>query len=154
MAFEFLDPGILTDGDLRLELLKTLPGNESGTWAPAYRFDMRITGVEEPVGAIDLRVGNQPAIVLYGGHIGYGVEEAHRGHRYAARAVRLLFDLARRHDLQTLWITCDPENTASRRTCEIAGGTFVEIVDLPEDNIMYLEGERQKCRYRFDTTSD
>lgn len=38
----------------------------------------------------------------------------------------------------------------SRRTCEIAGGKLIEIVDLPKDNDQYLEGDRQKCRYRFD----
>ena len=27
---------------------------------------------------------------------------------------------------------------------------MTEIVDLPTDNDMYREGERQKCRYRFD----
>ena len=74
----------------------------------------------------------------------------HRGHRYAARSVRLLLPLARAHGFTTLWITCNPDNWPSRRTCELAGGTLVEIVDLPPDNDMYLEGERQKCRYRFD----
>jgi tagatose 1,6-diphosphate aldolase len=48
-----------------------------------------------------------------------------------------------------LWITCNPENIASRRTCEAAGADFVEIVDLPSDIDMYQEGERQKCRYRL-----
>jgi len=52
--------------------------------------------------------------------------------------------------LNPLWITCNPDNLASRKTCEIAGGVMMEIVDLPEHNIMYKQGERQKCRYRFD----
>ena len=43
----------------------------------------------------------------------------------------------------------NPENTASRRTCEFAGGVLEGIVELPPDNDMYLEGERQKCIYRF-----
>ena len=87
---------------------------------------------------------------MYGGHIGYGVLPRYRGHRYAARACKLLFPLARRHGLNPLWITCNPDNIASRRTCELAGGKLVEIVDLPEDIDMYQAGERQKCRYRFD----
>jgi len=48
------------------------------------------------------------------------------------------------------WITCNPDNAASRRTCELAGAVLVEIVDLPEDIDMYQEGERQKCRYRLE----
>jgi hypothetical protein len=36
-----------------------------------------------------------------------------------------------------------------RRICERLGATLAEIVPLP-DNDMYLEGEREKCRYRID----
>lgn len=43
----------------------------------------------------------------------------------------------------------NPDNHASRKTCEYAGGTLEAIVDLPEDNDMYMDGERQKCIYRF-----
>ncbi len=87
---------------------------------------------------------------MFGGHIAYGVVPEHRGHNYAARACRLLLSLARGHGLKTLWITCDPDNLASRITCKLAGAELVEIVDLPEDTDMYQEGERQKCRYRLD----
>jgi predicted acetyltransferase len=48
-----------------------------------------------------------------------------------------------------VWITCNPENVASRRTCELAGGQLIDIVDLPPETDMFKEGERQKCRYRF-----
>jgi len=47
--------------------------------------------------------------------LGYSVEPAHRGHHYAARAGRLLLLLARSHGMETLWITCNPDNWASRR---------------------------------------
>lgn len=60
--------------------------------------------------------------------------------------------LARHHEMTELWVTCNPDNIASRRTCELAGGVLVEIVDLPEDIDMYQEGERRKCRYRFGMT--
>jgi tagatose 1,6-diphosphate aldolase len=62
----------------------------------------------------------------------------------------LLLPLARRHGLKDLWITCNPDNLASRRTCELAGAEFVEIVDLPANSGMYRRGDRQKCRYRLD----
>jgi predicted acetyltransferase len=74
----------------------------------------------------------------------------YRGNHFAGRALRLLKPLARRHGLSELWITCNPENAASRRTCEFAGAELTEIVDLPPHVDMYQEGERQKCRCRLD----
>lgn len=151
--FVFLDPGPLVDGDLALVLVEQHPADPVKNWAPAYTFRMRLPGVEE-AGRINLRIGDQEALVCYGGHIGYGVNPEHRGHHYAARAVRLLLPFARRHGLQTVWITCNPDNWASRRTCDLAGAELVEIVDLPADNDMYQRGERRKCRYRLDCAGD
>jgi tagatose 1,6-diphosphate aldolase len=84
----------------------------------------------------------------YGNDIGYGVRPAVRGRRFAARAVRLIVPLAVRHGFSELWIACDPDNIASRRTCEAAGAEF-EIVDLPPEIDVYREGARQKCMYRL-----
>ena len=100
-------------------------------------------------GTVSLRIGTTDYLERFAGHIGYGVELPYRGRRYAARACKLLFELARKHGMTTLWITCNPENVASRRTCELIGGELVGIVDLPPDSDMYKEGERQKCRYRI-----
>jgi len=149
-AFEFLDPGRLIDGELELMLAEKHLADPARNWVPAYKFKMTLVGDDKEIGRIDLRIGNTNPLVLYGGHIGYHVELEHRGHRYAARALRLLMPLARRHGMTTLWITCNPDNIASRRTCELAGAQFVEVVDLPQDTDMYQEGERQKCRYRLD----
>ena len=149
-TFTFLDPGELIDGDLQLVLKEKTIADESKGFVPAYGFDMVLTGTATRVGYINFRIGMTEHLVRYAGHIGYGVEPEYRGHRYAAKACKLLLPLAQRHDLKTLWITVTPENAASRRTCEILGAKFVEIVDLPKDTDMYAKGERRKCRYRLD----
>jgi predicted acetyltransferase/protein associated with RNAse G/E len=148
--FDFYEPGQLTDEELELLLIEKDPGNPKINYVPAYHFKMVRMGEDLQIGSIDLRIGNTYNLVMFGGHIGYRVEPEYRGHHYAARACKLLLPLARRHGLKTLWITCNPDNIASRRTCELAGAELVEIIDLPEDNDMYQEGERQKCRYRLD----
>ena len=148
--FEFHDPGRLVDGDLVLVLVEKYPGDPAVNYVPAYKFQMTLGEQAKQIGHIQLRVGNTNQLVMYGGHLAYGVAPEYRGHHYAARACRLLLPLARSHGLTTIWITCNPDNFASRRTCELAGATFVEIVDLPEDNDMYRRGERQKCRYRLE----
>ena len=148
--FRWIDPNVLVDKDLALVLAEKSPAHLSKGCVPAYQFEMRRNGKSEKIGNISLRVGDAYRLRMYGDYIGYGVDPEHRGHHYAARACRLLFPLARCHGMREIWITCNPENIASRRACELAGAEFVEIVNLPEDSDMYQEGERWKCRYRID----
>lgn len=115
----------------------------------AYFFKMVHATSREEMGRINLRVGSNPHIELYAGHVGYGVEPAYRGHHYASHALRLLIPVACELGLNPLWITCDPENIASRRACELAGGIFVEIVDVPAACIIRQSGHPKKCRYRL-----
>ena len=135
------------DGDLTLCLTSLEPHRTHGV--PTCHFAMVHAGSGELLGHINLRTTSTFDCFVYSGHIGYEVNEKHRGQRYAARSVRLLFPLAARLGLDPLWITCDPDNTASRRSCEIAGGELVEIVDIPEGHTLYEMGIRRKCRYRF-----
>lgn len=148
--FTFYDPGVLRDRELLLKLVETRAGVPDAGLVPTYDFAMTLADWGTEMGSLSLRVGDTPYIALYCGHIGYSVKPKFRGHHYAARACRLLLPLARRHGLDPLWITCNPDNLASRRTCELLGATFVEIVDLPEETNLYRRGERQKCRYRLD----
>lgn len=148
--FSFFDPGRLVDGELELVLAHKYQGDSYRGYVPSYRFNMKLHGITDEVGNIELRIGNTDYIVLYAGHIGYRVYPEYRGHHLAARSCQLLVPLARKHGLKTVWITCNPDNYASRRTCELVGAQFTEIVDLPEDTDMYREGERRKCRYRLD----
>lgn len=147
--FQFHNPGTLIDDDLELVLVEEYPGDPEINFVPAYKFEMRLAGTSQMIGNIELRVGNTNHIVMYGGHLAYAVNPAHRGHRYAARSCKLLLALALSHNLETLWITCNPDNIASAKTCELAGAALVEVVDLPKDNDMYQKGERQKCRYKI-----
>ena len=151
--FVFADVGVLCDSDLTLAITQRAPLNFFNGHVPAYEFDMHLTGVREAVGRISLRVGNTPEVVLYLGHIGYGVDMPYRGRHLAARSCKLLLPLAKSHGLDPVWITCNPDNWASRRTCELAGGTLVETVDVPSDNSLFLRGETRKCRYRIDSGS-
>jgi predicted acetyltransferase len=143
----FQELGDLSDGDLRLVLKEYVPADPVKGWVPAYRFFIFVGG--EQVGRIDLRLGATDFMVRFAGQVGYAIDPPHRGHKYAARAVVLLKSVARIHGFDVLWISCNPENSASRRTCELAGAELVEIVDLPADCEMYADGDRRKCRYRL-----
>lgn len=101
------------------------------------------------MGVCDLRIGYNDRL-YYGGHIGYTVDKEYRGHHYAAKACKLLFSLAKRHDMEYLYITCNPDNSASRKTCEYLHGELLGIETLPADNDMRTEdGETEKCIFKF-----
>jgi len=124
--------------------------------APQYTFWMRLSPGATPrpavpmAGSISLRLADTYNIEWYLGHIGYHVLPPARGHRYAERACRLILPLARAHGFRSLWITCNPDNTPSRRTCERLGAELVEIIPVPRENPLYQQGDREKCRYRLE----
>ena len=149
MDFTFLDVSDLRADEIYLELERTAPADPVRGWVPAYHFGI-MSAAGERMGETDLRIGHNDNL-FYGGNIGYRIEPEFRGHHYAAKAVNLLFSLARRHSMEYLIITCNPDNTASYRTCELAGGKLLGIYELPEDNDMRIEsGETHKCVFRFE----
>src|SRR5437870_2613594 len=147
--FRFLRAGKLVEGDLELVLTRKIPADPIKRYVPAYHFEMRHPGRKTVLGSIRLRIGSALAL-RYGGQIGYGVRRRFRGHRYAARSCRLLLPLARAHGLKAVWLTLDPKNFPSQKTCEILGAKYVETDRIPKTHKMYAEGERYKRRYRVD----
>ena len=145
-AFQELAP--LTDQDLTVELARTVPGDTRRSILPAYECNLLTQ--RRLAGNINLRVGNTFDILMYFGHIGYGVLPEFRGRHFAERACRLLLPLARRHGLDTVWITTTPQNLASRRTCERLGARLVDTVPLPTAYEVNCGGKQDKCRYRLD----
>lgn len=144
----FLDTGFLKNEEIQLLLEKTVEADPAKDWLPAYHFSI-CDMAGNRMGTCDLRIGHNES-VYYGGNIGYRVEEPCRGHHYAGKACLLLFELAKRHDMEYVIITCDPDNWPSRKTCEWLNGELLETVELPEDNDMRVEdGETHKCIYRF-----
>ncbi len=140
------EPGILTDGDLSLVPASFEPAAASMWHTPTYRFDVRVGPAR--VGHLNLRVGDERR-VRYVGHVGYGIDEPARGHGYAGRATRLVLPLAAACGIDPVWVTCGPDNPASRRTLERLGAELVETVDVPIDHPLPPGAVRQKCRYRL-----
>lgn len=143
----FLDTSFLQNDEINLVLERTADGNEEKGLVPAYHFAIcNQDGIK--MGVCDLRIGHNDKL-YYGGNIGYRVDEEYRGHHYAGKACLLLFELAKMHQLEYVIITCNPDNYASRKTCEYAGGELLETVELPADNDMREDGETEKCIFKF-----
>ena len=149
MIMQFFNTDSLKNQQVLLELEKTTEADSVKQWVPAYHFFIRDAGGNR-IGKCCLRVGNNENS-YYGGHIGYEIDEPYRGHHYAAKACELLFSLARMHEMSYVLITCNPDNIASRKTCEYLKGNLLEVVELPEDNDMrVLKGETEKCVFKFE----
>ena len=144
----FLNTDFLYDDEIKLVLKYTYIGNASKQLVPGYRFFICDHGGKES-GICDLRIGHNGR-TYFGGNIGYEIYEPYRGHHYAAKACRLLFELARKHDLGYVLITCNPANIASRKTCERLGCQFLGEVDLPADHELRRDGRIRQCIFRVD----
>jgi len=146
--FQRFDLIPLDDGDLVLQFLRF--EEHAVHKVPTYYFRMVHGTTGEELGAINLRCSPITHVEHYAGHIGFSVREPHRGHRYAARSVVLLIPVAKQLKFEKVWITCDTENTASRRSLELAGAELIEVVDVPADCVINKAGHPRKCRYRID----
>lgn len=143
----FIDTDFLKNDEIQLLLEKTIVGDKEKDWVPAYHFAIcNAEGIK--MGSCDLRIGHNDKL-YYGGNIGYSINEEYRGNHYAGKACFLLFELAKKHNMEYLIITCNPDNYASRKTCEYVGGELLEIAELPKDNDMCAKGETQKCIFKF-----
>lgn len=132
----------LDDGEIRLRFAgKSVDPKENG-WGTSFIYD--IVADQKVVGRCDLRIGSGTTIDL-AGHIGYAVYLPYRGHHYAAKACLLLFKQAKHLGLNEVLITCNTDNIASYKTCEVAGCEFVTTKIVPVDHELYLQGDREKA---------
>ena len=145
MFYDCLD---LKDNEIVLKLTKTTEAQPEKKWVPAYFFDICLLDGTK-IGSCDIRIGHNEKTYI-GGNVGYNIDEPFRGHRYAAKTLKILFELAKKHDMKYLIVTCDPTNYASSKTCQIAGGVLLETAKVPEDNEMYKDGLREVLVYKFE----
>jgi len=146
--FEFKNFDYLTDNEIDLILVEKTPANDEKGYVPAYKYKIKLHHQDTSIGNIDIRIGYNENL-YYGGHIGYDIDEAYRGNSYASKACKLIKQVAIAHEMDRIYITCNPDNYPSRRTCEKAGLILEKILDLPIYNEMYHEGDRKKCRYKW-----
>jgi predicted acetyltransferase len=143
---------VLSDDEIYIKLNEIVPANFMKGFVPAYKYPIFLNNTEEQIGIIDLRIGFNEGI-YYGGNIGYTIFEQYRGSNFALKACLLIKQVATSFDMDKVYITCNPDNIGSRKTCEKLGLHLVEIADLPPHNDMYIDGERQKCIFEW-TLSD
>jgi tagatose 1,6-diphosphate aldolase len=134
-------------GDVALRLDRILPGDPSRDYVPYYHFRIE-TADGTDVGHINFRVGDTPHIHSFAGHIGFEIREAFRGHGYARQACLAIAPLVRTRYV-TIFLTCDPDNVASKRTIERLGATLLDEVPTPAPNANLKPRAKSKLRYAW-----
>ena len=74
------------------------------------------------VGVINIRHCLNEFLLKRGGHIGYSVAPSQRKKGYATAMLKEAIGICKKWDIYPILITCNKENTASRKTIEKCGG--------------------------------
>lgn len=112
---------------------KNLPENYS-----PHTLYLAINDDEELVGAIGLRWKEVPALMTFGGLIGYSIRPTKRGKGYASQMLKLALEKFKDTDIKNVLISCKDFNIASKRVIEKNGGIFESVYENNEDGYNYL----------------
>lgn len=138
----------LENDELILKLYGALPVNIERGFVPRYVFDVLLKNNSVRIGCITLRAVLTKELLVRGGHIGFFIDEKYRGKHYAVKALTILRPFIKKVINSSVLITCDAENSASRRTIEKFGGKLTQIVqqvENPEDHT-----KKDCCYYEID----
>jgi predicted acetyltransferase len=80
-----------------------------------------------PIGMSKLRIRLTNDLLIEGGNIGYGIRPSERKKGYGSKILELTLDRARRKGLDTVLLTCDELNIASKKTIERNGGKLEKL---------------------------
>lgn len=137
-----------TDGEIQLVCRRMLRAVPEKNYVANYIFDIKFYKGLFNIGKLHFKVGFNKS-VYYSGHIGYRVYQEYRGNSYSAKACLLIKNIAKRLGFKNVLITNNPNNIASRRTCEKIGADLIRIVDIPQQHELYQSGERKTCIYQW-----
>ncbi|MBO4913380.1 MAG: GNAT family N-acetyltransferase [Butyrivibrio sp.] len=114
--------------------------DEHGAWGTVLlairKSDMKMIGCMQIHNVLTQRMRD------YTGHVGYSVRPSERGHGYAKKMLAKALDFLNAFGFEEVYVSCLPDNIASKKTILANGGEFAETVFLESDKV-FLE------KYRF-----
>ncbi|MGL4336888.1 MAG: GNAT family N-acetyltransferase [Turicibacter sp.] len=136
----------LSDDIISLKIIEKFQGND--VMLPFYYYDIYENKSNEKIGKISIRIGNNYHS-YFNGHIGYEIDEIYRGHNYSLLASKILLQVAKKHDMTFIYLTCNKSNSASRKIIEKLGGELIEIIYVPKDYFGWRENMEQQCIFKL-----
>lgn len=155
-----LRPLSVTEADALYPFLQSMPKEENGfmngaagltseefsSWLVKQEANAKKTEIEDgyrvpqgiwffyvdgqPVGMVKLRYFLTDALREGGGHLGYAVAPAYRGHGYAAMMVNAIKVVAAQKEIDSMLVTVHNDNPASIRTALKCGGVIERVSDV------------------------
>ncbi len=130
-----------------LKIVEKRPEDKEKGYCPMYIW--HVMKDNQVVGEVLFRIGFNENI-YYGGNIGITIFEEYRGNRYAGFASKMLLKVAKKHNIKEIYVTCNPDNIASKKTIETnINCQFVERALIPKHNDQYEKGMREKLIYKL-----
>ena len=112
-------------------------------------------GAWDIVGDLQLRIHEGPSAVLASGHVGYHVLPQFWNRGYMTQALNLSKRVFRAHGMAEIIVTCRPNNHASARVAEKAGGRLLEVRRFSKaERERYAITDFLLCRYALSTCDD
>ena len=142
-----------TDGVIDLIPMHISPPDRNLGFGHEQIWKITLHNQKHEIGQISYRDG-ESVCVYYFGHIGYHIDPPYRGHGYAYNACILIREEIIRGGKTTAVITCDTDNTASRKTCEKLNCYLERVADVPAEIRQRYEISNRKCRYIWQITKD
>lgn len=99
---------------------------------------LAINDENELVGAIGLRWKMVPALMAFGGLIGYSIRPTQRGKGYASEMLKLALEKFKNTEIDNVLISCKDFNIASKKVIEKNGGVFENVYINKDDGYNYL----------------
>ena len=126
----------ISNDELELRLIDVYPASKGAI--PFYWWNIYLKSKDVKIGSISFRIGHNYHS-YYNGNIGYEIDEEYQGNNYAFKACKLVLEVAKYHNMDKVYLSCDYDNVASYKTIEKLGGKLIEIVQPPVDYIFYYE---------------
>lgn len=111
-------------------------------------FDIYVPSIDRVVGRVEYRFEEAKELKYYG-NIGYVVYLPYRGNNYAYQATQMLIKIIKERypEIHEIYITCNPDNLASKKTIEKFDVTYLGCIKVEKKHELYRLGDKEKDIY-------